>query len=79
MLIVTIFLGLIGLGIVVIIHELGHFAAARAMGVEVEAFSVGWGPKIAGFQARRHRMALLGLPYRRILQDEGRGILSQGP
>lgn len=49
MLIVTIVLGLIGLGIVVIIHELGHFFAARAMGVEVEAFSVGWGPRIAGF------------------------------
>jgi regulator of sigma E protease len=49
MLIVTILLGLIGLGVVVIIHELGHFAAARAMGVEVEAFSVGWGPRIAGF------------------------------
>jgi regulator of sigma E protease len=50
MLIVTIILGLIGLGIVVIVHELGHFAAARAMGVEVEAFSVGWGPRIAGFK-----------------------------
>jgi regulator of sigma E protease len=44
-----IILGLIGLGVVVVIHELGHFAAARAMGVEVEAFSVGWGPRIAGF------------------------------
>ena len=49
MLIVTIVLGLIGLGIVIIFHELGHFFAARAMGVEVEAFSVGWGPRLAGF------------------------------
>jgi regulator of sigma E protease len=49
MLIVTIILGLVGLGVVVVVHELGHFAAARAMGVEVEAFSVGWGPRIAGF------------------------------
>jgi len=49
MLILTILLGLIGLGVVVIVHELGHFFAARAMGVEVEAFSVGWGPRIAGF------------------------------
>jgi regulator of sigma E protease len=50
MLILTILLGLIGLGVVVIVHELGHFAAARAMGVEVEAFSIGWGPRIAGFK-----------------------------
>jgi regulator of sigma E protease len=41
-----ILLGLIGLGVVVVVHELGHFAAARAVGVEVEAFSVGWGPKL---------------------------------
>jgi regulator of sigma E protease len=50
MLIVTILLGLIGLGVVVLVHELGHFAAARAMGVEVEAFSIGWGPRLAGFK-----------------------------
>jgi regulator of sigma E protease len=49
MLIVTIVLGLVGLGVVVVVHELGHLVAARAMGVEVEAFSIGWGPKIAGF------------------------------
>ncbi len=40
----NIFLGLIGLGFLVIIHEWGHFIAARLSGVEVEAFSVGWGP-----------------------------------
>jgi len=42
-------LGLLGLGLVVLVHELGHLAAALAAGVEVEAFSIGWGPKLAGF------------------------------
>ena len=50
MLIFSIVLGLIGLGLVVLVHELGHFVAARAVGVEVEAFSIGWGPRIAGFK-----------------------------
>jgi regulator of sigma E protease len=50
MIVVVIILGLIGLGLVVLIHELGHFAAARAAGVEVEAFSIGWGPRIAGWK-----------------------------
>ena len=36
-------LGLFGLGIVVFVHELGHFIAARFCGIEVEAFSIGWG------------------------------------
>jgi regulator of sigma E protease len=38
-----ILLGLIGLGVVVFVHELGHFIAARLMGIDVEAFSIGWG------------------------------------
>jgi regulator of sigma E protease len=41
--IVKILLGLLGLGIVVFVHELGHFLAARRVGIDVEAFSIGWG------------------------------------
>ncbi|MGL4982606.1 MAG: RIP metalloprotease RseP [Treponemataceae bacterium] len=40
----NVILGLIGLGIIVFIHELGHFIAARLCGVEVETFSIGMGP-----------------------------------
>ena len=46
MLIFRILLGLFGLGIVVFVHELGHFIAARLMGIKVEAFSIGWGKPI---------------------------------
>jgi len=41
-----ILLGFIGLGVVVFVHELGHFLAARLMGIDVEAFSIGWGKPI---------------------------------
>jgi regulator of sigma E protease len=33
-------------GLLVIVHELGHFAAARAFGMRVERFSVGFGPVV---------------------------------
>ena len=46
MIIYKIALGLIGLGVVVFVHELGHFIAARLMGIAVEAFSIGWGKPI---------------------------------
>ncbi|MDR1249745.1 MAG: site-2 protease family protein [Treponema sp.] len=46
MLLAKILLGLIGLGAVVFVHELGHFIAARLVGIEVEAFSIGWGKPI---------------------------------
>ena len=35
---------LIALGILVTIHELGHFLAAKACGVKVLRFSLGFGP-----------------------------------
>lgn len=44
--ILKIILGLIGLGVVVFVHELGHFIVARLSGIEVEAFSIGWGRPI---------------------------------
>jgi regulator of sigma E protease len=47
--ILTIFLGIVGLGLMVFIHELGHFVAAKINGVGVEVFSLGWGPRLAGF------------------------------
>ncbi len=40
----TILYGILGLGIIIFIHELGHFIAARYCGVEVETFSIGMGP-----------------------------------
>ncbi|MDR0551739.1 MAG: RIP metalloprotease RseP [Spirochaetaceae bacterium] len=44
MLIIKLLLGLVGLGIVVFVHELGHFLIARIVGIKVTAFSLGWGP-----------------------------------
>ncbi len=40
----------LGLGFVIFIHELGHFLAAKACDVHVEAFSIGFGPPIPGCQ-----------------------------
>jgi len=46
MIIVKIILGLFGMGIVVFVHELGHLIGARLAGIDVEAFSIGWGKPI---------------------------------
>ena len=44
---------LIVLGIVVFVHELGHFLAARWAGVRVDAFSIGFGPAIIKWHDKR--------------------------
>ena len=38
------------IGVLVFVHELGHFLAARRIGVRVLTFSLGFGPKIAKFR-----------------------------
>jgi regulator of sigma E protease len=34
------------LGVLIFVHELGHFLAARRLGVRVLTFSLGFGPKL---------------------------------
>jgi regulator of sigma E protease len=36
------------LGVLIFVHELGHFTAAKSMGVRVVTFSLGFGPRILG-------------------------------
>ncbi len=44
----NIFSAVFAFGILVVIHELGHFLAAKWMGVRVERFSVGFPPRLFG-------------------------------
>jgi len=52
-LIITIVAFLIVLGIAVLVHELGHYWAARISGVKVLTFSIGFGPAIVKWTDRR--------------------------
>ncbi len=45
-----IFLVLIGFGFIIFVHELGHFLAARIVGIKVETFAIGFGPRLFGFR-----------------------------
>ena len=38
--------GIFVFGVIVLVHELGHFAAAKIFGVKVNEFAIGMGPKI---------------------------------
>ncbi len=51
--ILYILLALLLLGIMVTVHELGHFCAARACGIAVQAFAVGFGPKLVSWKGKK--------------------------
>ncbi|MFT3879186.1 MAG: site-2 protease family protein [Gemmatales bacterium] len=46
-------MAIVGIGLLIFIHELGHFLAAKWCGVKVEAFALGIGPLIPGLSFKR--------------------------
>jgi len=46
----TLIVPLLVLGIIVVLHELGHFVVAKLFKIRVETFSVGFGPRLLGFR-----------------------------
>lgn len=58
----NILLGLLILDILVFVHELGHFIAAKACGVRVEKFSIGFGPSLLSWRIGETVYALAAIP-----------------
>jgi regulator of sigma E protease len=50
------------LGVLVIVHEWGHYVVARAVGIRVEKFSIGFGPVIFGRKKGETEFAVSLLP-----------------
>ncbi len=50
------------LGVLIFVHELGHFLVAKRAGVSVLKFSLGFGPKIAGFTRGGTEYLLSAIP-----------------
>ncbi|MGN6307780.1 MAG: M50 family metallopeptidase, partial [Mesorhizobium sp.] len=51
------------LTVVVFVHEMGHYLVGRACGIGVNAFSIGFGPELIGFNDRRGtRWKLCAIP-----------------
>ena len=48
--ILNIIIAIIMIGLIVLIHEFGHFIVAKANGVAVVEFSIGFGPKLFGIK-----------------------------
>jgi regulator of sigma E protease len=55
-------LGILVLGVVVLVHELGHFIAARSFGIRVEKFSIGFGPVLLSRQVGDTVYAISAIP-----------------
>ncbi|MFQ5480114.1 MAG: RIP metalloprotease RseP [Thermodesulfobacteriota bacterium] len=59
---ITVISFVIVLGVLIFIHELGHFAIAKMSNIKVEKFSLGFGPRIIGFRKGETEYMLSLLP-----------------
>ena len=57
-----ILLAILGLSILVITHELGHFLMGKRLGFTITEFSVGLGPKLFGIKGKQTEFTLRALP-----------------
>lgn len=73
----TAFLAIIPLGFIIFIHELGHFYAAKRCGIKVNTFSLGFGPKLIGFQRGETDYRISLLPFGGYVQMEGESPTEQ--
>jgi regulator of sigma E protease len=60
------------LGVLIFIHELGHFAVAKWLGVKVEKFSIGFGPSLFTRTVGETGIRGRGPAARRLREDAGR-------
>jgi len=59
-----ILIGILLLGILVAVHEFGHFMAARLTGIEVMEFAIGMGPKLIGWTGKKGtKFSLRCIPF----------------
>jgi len=61
------------IGILILFHEFGHFAVARAAGVGVERFSIGFGPVLLRWRGKETEYCLSAIPmggYAKMLGEE---------
>ena len=65
----------LGIGMVIFVHEAGHFLAARWCGVRVEVFSLGFGPPLLSFRRGSTTYQLALVPFGGYVRMAGEGAL----
>lgn len=75
---ITIAAGIVMLGILVFVHELGHFCVAKFCGVKVLKFSLGFGPRLISRQYGETEYMICAIPLGGYVQMLGEGGGEQG-
>ena len=61
--VLSILIGFLGIGIMILVHEIGHMLAARACGIKVEALSFGLGPALFRWGKKDTKYIVRAIPF----------------
>lgn len=75
----TIIVAILLFGIIVFIHELGHFLFAKRAGIRIHEFAIGMGPKIYSFKKGETNYSIRLLPLGGFVSMEGEDGESNDP
>jgi regulator of sigma E protease len=67
----AILLAVLALGILIIVHEGGHFLVARLSGMRVDRFSIGFGPRLISFKRGETTYQIAAIPLGGFVQIAG--------
>src|SRR5215471_4309636 len=65
------------LGIMILVHEFGHYAAAKLFGVRVDVFSIGFGTRLVGFRRGETDYRISVLPLGGYVKMAGENFMEQ--
>src|SRR6478752_3273195 len=65
------------LGFMILIHEFGHFAVAKLLGVRVEQFAIGFGKRLIGFKRGETDYRINALPLGGYVKMSGENPMDQ--
>lgn len=75
---ITILATALVLGILIFVHELGHFWAARRIGIKVLTFSLGFGPKLIGYRRGETMYKISAVPFGGYVKMAGEEAFDDG-
>ena len=76
---IYVIIAILAFGILIAVHEFGHFSAAKLLGVKVTEFAIGFGPKLLKKQGKETLYTLRALPFGGYCTMEGQDVGMDDP
>ncbi len=74
---ITLFAFVFTLGLVIVVHELGHFLVCKWTGIYVKTFSIGFGPKLLRRRWGETEYAISIIPFGGYVKMAGEGVMEE--